>query len=124
MRNRRSLLAATLALALVAGIAGGTVQGWSGQRNTINFSGAVALPGAVLPAGEYKFEIMRGSPDLVRVSRASDNRSYYLGFTRSVPRPESLGNRAIVLGEAAAGTPPPIARWFPVEGGNGHEFVY
>lgn len=123
MTNRKSLFAATLAVAVVVGVAG-TVHGWSGQRDTINFGGAVALPGTVLPAGEYKFEVMRGSPDLIRVSRASDNRPYYLGFTRSVPRPHSLGDHAIVLGEALPGTPRPIARWFPVGGGDGHEFAY
>ena len=100
------------------------MHGWSGQNNTIRFGGAVALPGVVLAAGEYKFELVAAHPDLVRVTGASDGHAYYLGFTNSVERPRALDNRTIVLGEAPAGTPPPIATWFPSDGGRGHAFIY
>jgi hypothetical protein len=124
MTTRKSILAASLAVVFALGV-GATVYGWSGQTNTIRFGGAVALPGVVLPAGEYRFTMLASSTgDLVRVTRASDNRAYYLGFTTSVLRPQSLGDRTIVLGESHAGTAPPIAVWFPVEGGNGHAFIY
>jgi hypothetical protein len=123
MTTRKSFLAATLAAVFALGI-GATVHGWSGQNNTIKFGGAVALPGVLLPAGEYKFTMIEGNPDVVRVTRASDNKAYYLGFTNKVERPRSLGNRVIVLGEADAGTPPPIATWFPSDGGTGHAFIY
>jgi len=123
MTTRKSFLAATLAAVFALSV-GATVHGWSGQNNTIRFGASVSLPGVVLPAGEYKFTMVEGNAAIVRVTRASDNKAYYLGFTNDAPRPRSLGNRAIVLGEAEAGTPPPIATWFPVEGGNGHSFIY
>ena len=62
---------------------------------------------------------------IVRVTTADTHRPYYMGFTRTVSRPRSLArDRAIVLGEAPAGAPRPIAAWFPTDGGDGHEFIY
>ena len=120
----RKSLAAALAVVLAVGVAT-TVHGWSGQRNTIKSNAALALPGTVLPAGEYEFEVVEGKPDVVRVSTADTHFAYYLGFTRSVTRPRSLApGRAIVLGEAPAGSPKPIAVWYPTDGGDGHEFIY
>ena len=124
MTYRKSVVAAGLAVLVALGVAN-TVHGWTGQRNTLKFSGAVALPGVVLPAGEYRFQIAEaGSADIVRVTSADGRQPYYMGFTRTVRRPAKLGNRVIVLGESPAGTPPPIAIWFPTDGDNGHEFVY
>ena len=125
MTNRKSIVAAGLAIVLALGVAA-TVHGWTGQQNTLSFSGAVKLPGVVLPAGSYRFQVMdAGSADIVRVTSADGRLPYYMGFTRTVNRPRNLGrDRAIVLGEATAGSPPPISIWFPTDGGNGHEFVY
>jgi hypothetical protein len=125
MTTRKSLAAIALGVLFAVGAAG-TVHGWTGQRNTLKFSGAVALPGMVLPAGEYEFLVVSGgSADIVRVTTADTHRPYYMGFTRTVSRPRSLArDRAIVLGEAPAGAPRPIAAWFPTDGGDGHEFIY
>jgi len=125
MTYRKSVVAAGLAMLVAIGVAT-TVHGWTGQQNTLKFSGAVALPGVVLPAGSYRFRGMEGgSADIVRVTSADGRQSYFMGFTRTVKRPYSHNpNRAIVLGEAPAGTPPPIAIWFPSDGDNGHEFIY
>jgi hypothetical protein len=124
MTNRKSIVAAGLAIVMALGVAA-TVHGWSGQQNTLSFSGAVKLPGVVLPAGSYRFQVVEGNPQIVRVTSADGRLPYYMGFTRSVMRPHNLQrDRAIVLGEAPAGSPPPISIWFPTDGGNGHEFVY
>jgi hypothetical protein len=125
MTNRKSVVAVGLAVLVAIGIAT-TVHGWTGQQNTLKFSGAVALPGVVLPAGSYRFLVMEGgSGDIVRVTSDDGRQPYFMGFTRTVQRPHSHDSkRAIVLGERAAGTPPPIAIWFPTDGGNGHEFIY
>jgi hypothetical protein len=125
MTNRKSVVAAGLAVLVAIGVAT-TVHGWTGQQNTLKFSGAVALPGVVLPAGSYRFQVMEGgSADIVRVTSDDGRHPYFMGFTRTVKRPYSHDrNRAIVLGESAAGTPPPIAIWFPADGDNGHEFIY
>jgi hypothetical protein len=124
MTNRKSMVAAGLAVVLALGVAA-TVHGWSGQQNTLTFSGAVKLPGVVLPAGSYRFEVVGGIPDVVRVTSADGRLPYYMGFTRTVNRPRNLQrDRAIVLGEGPAGTPPPISIWFPTDGGSGHQFIY
>ena len=124
MTNRKSIVAAGLAIVVALSVAA-TVHGWSGQQNTLTFSGAVKLPGVVLPAGSYRFQVMEGIPDVVRVTSADGRLPYYMGFTRNVNRPHNLKrDRAIVLGEASAGSPPPISIWFPTDGGNGHEFIY
>jgi len=125
MMYRKSVVAAGLAMLVAIGVAT-TVHGWTGQQNTLKFSGAVALPGVVLPAGSYRFQVMEGgSADIVRVTSDDGRKPYFMGFTRTVKRPYSHDrNRAIVLGEAAAGTPPPVAIWFPSDGDNGHEFIY
>jgi hypothetical protein len=124
MTNRKSIVAA--GLVLLALTVATTVHGWTGQRNTLHFSGSVALPGLVLPAGSYRFQVMEGgSADIVRVTSEDGRQPYYMGFTRTVRRPASLPRgKAIVLGEAPAGTPPPIDTWFPVDGDNGHQFIY
>ncbi len=123
MTNRTSL---ALAFAVVLALGAATTHGWEGQKNTIRFGGAVTLPGVVLPAGEYQFEVMRVASEgmVVRVTRTSDRRPYFLGFTQNVERPRSLGDRTIVLGEASAGSPPPIRAWYPIDGDKGHEFIY
>ena len=125
MTNRKSIVAAALAMLVALGVAT-TLHAWTGQRNTLRFSGSVALPGVVLPAGEYRFQVMEAaSADIVRVTSADGRQPYYMGFTRTIPRPHDLQKgRAIVLGEASAGTPPPISIWFPTDGGDGHQFVY
>jgi hypothetical protein len=126
MMNRKSVMAAVIAGAIAIGTAA-TGHGWTGQRNTIAFGAPVALPGVVLPAGEYRFEVVptAASVGIVRVTRARDHQAYYMGFTNEVPRPRNLDRKhPIVLGEAKVGAPRPITAWFPVEGGQGREFIY
>ena len=126
MALHKTLAAAFGAALLVTGLSV-SAHAWIGQRNTLTFGGSVAIPGAVLPAGSYTFEVVTsgGEAEVVRVASRDTNRSYFMGFTRSVDRPRNLpAKQAIVLGEAKAGTPPPIAVWYPTDGGRGHEFIY
>ena len=126
MAIRKTLAGLFAAALLVTGLSV-TGHAWIGQRNTLTFGGTVAIPGAVLPPGAYTFEVVTagGSFEVVRVASADGQRNYFMGFTRTVDRPRTLpAKQAIVLGEAQAGTPPPIAAWYPVDGGSGHEFIY
>jgi hypothetical protein len=89
----------------------------------LTFSQAVSLPGAVLPAGEYRFEALR--PDIVRVSSRDGRRVLYTGFTHSVRRPDGLARDVFVsVGEAPAGEPLPITRWYPENRARGHQFIW
>jgi hypothetical protein len=126
MITRKSLRVVGAALLLLAMSA--VTHAWIGQSNTLTFSGAVALPaGIVLPTGTYMFEMLTsgGSTEVVRVSSPDRQRTYYMGFTRSVERPRRLpSTQTIVFGEAPAGTPPPIRAWYPIDSSTGHAFIY
>ena len=126
MVNRRWVLAA-LAAALVTAAGASVPQAWGRSRlDYLTFSGAVALPGATLPAGTYIFEVIvpGGAGEVVRVS-SRDGRGYFMGFTRTVERPRSVGaTSAVRFGEAPAGTAPHITIWFPGGSSRGHQFIY
>ena len=93
----------------------------------ITFSGPVALPGVVLPAGAYTFEIANPDSSLrvVRVTRRDSGQVYFSGFTRLVPRPVNLrADQRIGLGEASRGAAAPITVWYPSGHAEGHRFIY
>src|SRR5687767_14937498 len=104
-----------------------TTQAWSAPRtNHLTFNGAVTLPGVMLPAGTYIFEVMvpGGAQQVVRVS-GKNGRHYFLGFTQTVERPRGSRTAPVVtLGEAPAGTPPPVSTWYPIGSSLGHRFIY
>jgi hypothetical protein len=115
--------AAIALLALTAAPSGASLGHW----DRITFSGPVALPGVVLPAGSYKFEIANPETSLrvVRVSDRDTGRVYFAGFTRLVPRPVNLpADQLVTLGEAPRGAAMPITVWYPSGLSQGHQFIY
>src|SRR5690242_13190615 len=112
---RRTVLvftAATLValLAVTAGHAGTTAN----HPNVLRLTIPLALPGAVLPPGEYVFEIANPetSHDVVRVSNRATRESMFMGITRRVPRPRrQAAGAALLLGESAPGDPTPVLAW-------------
>ncbi|SRR5216683_846757 len=123
----RRLLAAAVFVLASAGLMAASDSLWSGgaEPNELTFSGPVALPGVVLPAGTYTFELASlNSPEIVRV-RGRDRSPIFMAYTRIVDRPEGVPpNRVVTFGEAAPGAPPPIAVWYPLDSSIGHEFIY
>lgn len=119
---RRMLLTACAAVALLLAVSA-TGQGSSGNAvSYLTFNAPVSLPGVVLQPGVYTFEALR--PDIVRVSSRDGLRVMYTGFTHAVPRPSTLSDHVFVtLGEAPAGQPIPITKWYP-ERGMGHQFIW
>ena len=114
---------ATVALALVAAAA----HAWGfNHENRLKFSRPVALPGVVLPAGTYSFDLASPTAlDVVVVRNGDRTKVLYMGFTRTVSRPRHLSAQtAVALGEAAANEPPPIAAWYEIGDTTGHEFIY
>jgi hypothetical protein len=126
MVNRKWALAAVAgALMTVAAVSAASAWGTS-RVNYLTFSGTVALPGVILPAGTYLFEVVApgANRDVVRVS-SREGRHYFMAFTRRVERPRGLRtSTAVTFAEAPAGNPPPIAAWYPVGATRGHEFLY
>jgi hypothetical protein len=93
----------------------------------LTFSRPVGLPGVALGAGTYIFEIANPdtTADVVRVLSRDGRISYFMGFTRAVPRPHNLDrNQRVSFGESAAGVPPPVTTWWPEYESIGRQFVY
>ena len=125
MMIRRWVVGAALGAAVfvLMAVAGGAWEGYT--PNNLTFSGPVALPSVVLPAGTYVFEQPSfNSPEIVRVLSEDRKHVYFMAFTREVVRPQGLGDRPVTFGEAQLGAPPPIAVWYPIDSATGHEFIY
>jgi len=126
MTNRKSirigLAAAALALLVTAS---GHAWGYS-HENRLTFSRPVALPGVVLPAGSYTFDVASPTAlDVVVVRESRSGKALYMGFTNTVERPRSMStNTPIAFGEATANQPRPIAAWYEIDGPVGHQFLY
>jgi hypothetical protein len=93
----------------------------------LKFSGAVALPGVTLSAGEYVFELV--NPDtarnVVQVRNRERSKVYLTAITLPVHRPSTAASDATVtLGEAQRGSAPPIKAWFPQGETIGYAFIY
>ena len=125
MTKRNWALTAVAVALMTVGLS--TASAWSNPRlNYLTFNGAVALPGVSLPAGTYVFEVVTANAagPVVRVSSKA-GRHYFMGFTQVVERPRGGRTTQLVqFGEAPAGTPPPIAEWYPIGSSRGHRFMY
>jgi hypothetical protein len=124
-RSLRFTAAWTLGAALVILVTTVSTGHTAGARTLdyVTVHQQVAVPDTVLPPGEYVFEAVR--PDVVRVWRRATREVLYTGFTHQVSRQgDSRRDLRITLGEAPAGEPAPIARWFPTGRARGHQFIY
>jgi len=91
------------------------------------FRTSVTLPGTVLPAGEYVFEIANpnGSADVVLVRNKARSALHFMALTRAVTRDTSHGlDAAIVLGEANRSEPRRINAWYAAGETTGRQFMY
>lgn len=120
----------TLCGVVLLGVLGTSAAGamMDHRRTTyFTFSRAVQLPGVVLPAGTYIFEVANpdGGSDLVRVLSRDRKRVYLTRFTHSVYRPQwGPLNSTLTLGETSAGNPPTVKTWYPQSDTRGREFIY
>ena len=125
MTNSKSLKIAfaTGALALLVA-ASGHALGWN-HENRLTFSRPVALPGVVLPAGEYSFDVASPTAlDVVVVRNHRSGKVLYMGFTNTVQRPRNMSpNAPITFGEAPASEPRPISTWYEIGNSIGHQFL-
>ena len=92
----------------------------------IRFTGAVALPGVVLPGGDYLFELAdpMTSRSVVRVLNRQRSQLFLQAITRRVQRHPDIKAGTLKLGEAAAGTPRRVLVWYPEDDSLGYEFMY
>jgi hypothetical protein len=90
------------------------------------FSAPVEMPGMVLPAGSYKFEL--ADPDatrrVVRISEKEGGKIY--GIFLSIPdqKLEPSDKPIVMFKETPAGAPEAVKAWFYPGETTGYEFVY
>ena len=102
-----------------------TSRAATSHANTLTFSRSVALPGVVLPAGTYVFDIANpdASHDVVIVRQ--NGRVHFMGFTQTVQRPPRMAlDQPVTLREARPDSAAPIDAWYPIGSSNGHQFIY
>jgi hypothetical protein len=94
------------------------------QATRFTFSQPVQIPGRVLPAGTYTFEIVNGfNPELVRISNA--DRTNVIALIQAIPSAQGFsGNAAIILAERQESQPAAIIAWSYPGRLEGHQFVY
>ena len=95
------------------------------KRTVLTFSEAVEIPGKVLLAGTYVFQLADSgtSRHVVQVFD-QDRKILAMIFTIPTSRQTSADETRITFDERQAGTPFPIKKWFyPGELG-GEEFIY
>lgn len=98
----------------------------SNQATTINFSQPVQIPGQVLPAGTYLFELAdRGAePQVVQVFNSDRTVFYGTFLTIATERQEPTGDTSLTLAQPEAGGTPVLLKWFYLGRDSGNEFVY
>ncbi|MGE3958719.1 MAG: hypothetical protein AB7H96_18545 [Vicinamibacterales bacterium] len=123
----RTVLGTVAALTLVVGLAQPSQASTTHDNRTyFTFSQPVAVPGAVLPAGEYIFRL--ANPDsgrsIVQVLNRETGEVHGLFFTQHAERATIANDPEVSLGEAPAGMTPSISAWWYPGSTSGREFVY
>ena len=126
MTNRKSVRIALAAAALALLVAASGHAWGIPHENKLTFSRPVALPGVVLPAGSYSFDVASPTAlDVVVVRSPQTGKVFYMGFTTTVERPRNLSkDTPIVFGEANANEARPITTWYEIGQPIGHQFLY
>jgi hypothetical protein len=95
------------------------------EETKLTFSAPVQIPGQVLPAGTYVFELAdsEASQNLVRIFNADRSVLYATLDTASAERREP-GDTMVVLAQPENGQPEMLVKWFYPGNSTGHEFLY
>jgi hypothetical protein len=95
------------------------------QATQFTFSQPVQIPGHVLPAGTYLFEMVNSfNHEIVRISNA--DRTNVIAIVQAVPTKQRglSGNAGIVLAERGESEPKAIIAWSYPGRVEGHQFLY
>ena len=100
-----------------------TADEWD-KRTILTFSQAIEVPGTVLPAGTYVFQLVDW-PASRHVVQVFDQHGRILATVLTIPttRLTPADDTRITFQEQRAGAPVPIKRWFYGDLG-GEEFIY
>ena len=96
------------------------------EATFMSFSSPVQIPGRVLPAGTYLFELAdHGSePNVVQVFSSDRAVLYGTFLTISTERPDPAGDTTVTLAEPESGGTPTLVKWFYPGRDIGNEFLY
>ena len=95
------------------------------QATLFTFSQPVQIPGEVLPAGTYLFEIVNNfNHEIVRISNADRTNVIALIQARPTQQKGLSGKAAIVLAERGMSQPEAIVAWSYPGRVEGHQFLY
>jgi hypothetical protein len=124
------MLGVVFALAMVTPAARASMRN---QAEKITFNQPVQVPGVVLPAGTYWFEVTglhTGTPDIVTIYNSNWSKVYATVSTVPVERKSWTGRASwdsqgrVVLAEGPAGQPDSVVEWFYPSRITGHQFLY
>ena len=95
------------------------------QATFFTFSQPVQIPGRVLPAGTYLFELVNSfNHEIVRISNADRTNVIAIIQARPTQQKGLSGKSAIVLAERGVSQPEAIVAWSYPGHVEGHQFLY
>ena len=96
------------------------------QETRVTFSAPIQIPGQILPAGSYIFQLAdpNSSQDVVRIFNADRSVLYATVEMVSTERMNPTGDTAITLADRESGKPDVLVTWFYPDNTVGHEFIY
>jgi hypothetical protein len=120
----KSFPAVALLLAFLIVLPNVRADEWN-QATVFTFNESVQLPGQVLPAGVYVFELVNNfNHEIVRISNADRTKVIAVIQARRTTQKGFTGNAAIVLAERGSSQPPAVVAWSYPGRLEGHQFLY
>ena len=93
------------------------------QATRFNFNQPVQVPGQILPAGTYFFQLVGNNHHLVQIFN-QDRTAVVILYSVSRERYGRRDEAAITLASRGGTQPQAIVAWFFVGESEGHEFLY
>jgi hypothetical protein len=92
----------------------------------VTVSQSIEVPGAVLPAGTYIFQLLDSPSDRHVVQVFNERKDHIFASVIAIPnyRLKPTGKTVLTFYEAPAGQPQPVRAWFYPGDNFGQEFVY
>ena len=98
----------------------------SDQTTTVTFNQPAQIPGQLLPAGTYVFQLANSdsSRNVVQIFNSDQTHVYATLETMPTDRQEPTGHTVITLAEQGARKPDVLLKWFYPGNLTGNEFLY
>jgi hypothetical protein len=126
MKINKGYIAVGLVIAFALFFELGAHADESDEATFISFSAPVQIPGQVLPAGTYLFELAdHGSePNVVQVFSSDRSVLYGTFLTVATDRQDPTDDTTVTLAEPESGGTPALVKWFYPGRDIGNEFLY